>query len=95
MDKNNFLRIIRSHPGWKNMTQKGSAGISVFFGNVEFLIFRDAASHYLRAVPKNQTTLAVVRAFNTLINSCRKELSAEISQWNKARLYRDDNEGDR
>ncbi len=94
MDKNMFLRLLRNNSGWKNMTQKGSAGITVIYKNVEFLIFRDVASHYLRAVPQDPTTLAVVRAFNTLLNSCRRELAKELDRWNMFRLTRDDNEGD-
>lgn len=77
------------------MMQKGCAGITVSFWNVDFLIFRDSAYHYLRAVPQDPTTLAVVRAFNALMNSCRKEFAAEMNHWNMIRLIRDDNEGDK
>lgn len=38
MDRNMFLRLLRNNPGWENMIQKGSAGITVFYKNVEFLI---------------------------------------------------------
>ena len=40
-------------------------------------------------------SLAIVRAFNALMGSCRKELEKELGQWNMVRLTRDDNEGDR
>ena len=77
------------------MTRKGGAGIEVLFGGVEFLVFRDNALHYLRAVPQNAKSLAIVRAFNALMRSCREELEKELEQWNMVRLTRDDNEGDR
>lgn len=77
------------------MTRKGGAGIEVIFGGVEFLVFRDNALHYLRAVPQNAKSLAIVRAFNALMRSCREELEKELEQWNMVRLTRDDNEGDR
>lgn len=95
MNKERFLRMLRNHPGWENMTRKGRAGIVVLFGGVEFLVFRDDVSHYLRTVPQNATSLAVVRAFNALMGSCRRELAEELKQWNMTRLTRDDNEGDR
>lgn len=95
MNKETFLRILRNHPEWDNLIRKGRAGIVVLFGGVEFLIFRDNALHYLRAVPQNATSLAVVRAFNALMGSCRRELAKEMEQWNMTRLTRDDNEGDR
>ena len=94
MNRNQFLRFPRNHPGWENMTRRGSSGISVCYGNVHFFIFRDEASHYLRAVPHDSTTLAVVRVFNNLMNSCRRELVEELDHWNMVRLMRDDNEGD-
>ena len=95
MNRNMFLRLIRNNPGWENMIRRGSPGFSVYFGNVEFLIFRDDALHYLRAVPHDQTTQDVVMAFNSLMRSCRRELAAELDHWNMDRLTRDDNEGDR
>lgn len=95
MNKETFMRMLRSHLGWDDMTRKGSAGIVVLFGGVEFLVFRDNALHYLRAVPQNATSLAVVRAFNDLMGNCRKELEKELEHWNITRLTRDDNEGDR
>lgn len=95
MNKERFLRMFRNHPGWGKMTRNGGAGIVVLFGGVEFLVFRDNALHYLRAVPQNATSLAVVRAFNALMGNCRKELEKELEQWNLVRLTRDDNEGDR
>lgn len=95
MNKESFMRMLRSHPGWENMTRKGGAGIEVLFGGVEFLVFRDNALHYLRAVPQNAKSLAIVRAFNALMRSCREELEKELEQWNMVRLTRDDNEGDR
>ena len=95
MNKETFMRMLRSHPRWDDMTRKGSAGIVVLFGGVEFLVFRDNALHYLRAVPQNATSLAVVRAFNALMGNCRKELEKELERWNMVRLTRDDNEGDR
>ena len=42
-----------------------------------------------------QTSMAVVRTFNTLMGSCRRELAEELEQWNLVRLTRDDNEGGR
>ena len=95
MNRDIFLRFLRNHPGWENMIRRGGPGISVCYGNVNFLIFRDEASHYLRAVPEDSTTLAVVKAFNYLMNSCRRELAEELGHWNMVRLMRDDNEGDR
>lgn len=71
MNKERFLRMLRNHSEWENLTRKGGAGIVVLFGGVDFLIFRDNALHYLRAVPQNATSLAVVRAFNALMGSCR------------------------
>ena len=95
MNKDSFLRMLRNQPCWDDMIRRGRAGITVLFGGVEFLVFRDDALHYLRAVPQNATSVAVVRAFNTLMGSCRRELAKELEQWNHIRLTRDDNEGDR
>ena len=95
MNRDMFLRLLCNNPGWDNMIRRGGPGIMVRFENVEFLVFRDGALHYLRAVPNNLTTLAVVRNFNTLMSSCRRELAAELDNWNMVRLMRDDNEGDR
>lgn len=95
MNIDSFMRMLHNHPGWENMTRKGGAGIVVLFGGVDFLVFRDNALHYLRAVPQNATSLAVVRAFNALMGKCRKELEKELEQWDMTRLTRDDNESDR
>lgn len=88
------MRLLRNHPGWANLTRKGVAGITITFDNVVFYIFRDDASHYLRAIPQSAAQLAAVRYFNALMRSCRRELSNELDLWNMARLNRDDNEGD-
>lgn len=95
MNREIFLSLLRNNPGWDNLTRRGGPGIRVRFENVDFLVFRDGALHYLRAVPHDPTTLAVVRNFNTLMSSCRRELAAELDHWNMVRLMRDDNEGDR
>lgn len=95
MNKDTFLRMLRNNPGWDNMTRKGGAGIVVFYGGVEFLVFRDDASHYLRAIPQSATSLESVKDFNSLMRNCRRELVRELDQWNMTRLTRDDNEGDR
>lgn len=95
MNKDEFIKLLHSHSSWENMTKKGGAGITVNFEDVEFLIFRDEASHYLKAVPQGEKQETIVKDFNRLLGSCRKELAKELEQWNEIRLNRDDNEGDK
>ena len=95
MNRDTFLKMLRSHPGWGDMKRKGKAGMMVYFRGVEFFVFRDNAFHYLRKIPRDETTLAVVKEFNALMCSVRKELERELYQCSLARLTRDDNEGDR
>lgn len=95
MDKDTFIRMLHKNPGWNSMVRKGGMGIVVRFGGVDFLVFRDNASHYLRAIHQSTTNPAAIKAFNTLMSNCRQELEKELGQWNMVRLTRDDNESDR
>lgn len=94
MNKDEFMKLLHSNPSWENMTKKGGPGITVIFEDVEFLLFRDDASHYLKAVPQGEMQFAIVKDFNRLLGCCRKELAKELEQWNEIRLNRDDDEGD-
>ena len=94
MDKFSFLDMIHSNPGWSDLTQKGKGKIIVLFQGVEFLVFRDTASPFLTASPQTECEVAIIEEFNTLLGSCRSELKKEFDEWNKTRLFRDDNEGD-
>lgn len=94
MNTDNFLQLLRKTDGWNEMMERGMAGSVVRYKGVDFWIYRDDASHFLRVVPSNQFQLDVVDEFNELINLCRKEIQSEMCQWNLKRLNRDDNECD-
>ena len=94
MDKDSFLNLLRNNPGWDNMIKKGRAGVKVNYKSVDFHIFRDDASHFLRVEPTTSGEVLVIQEFNALIESCRSEIAGELEIWNEIRLNRDDNEGD-
>ena len=94
MNKEEFLEKLHSLSGWENMTRKGGAGVLLKFKGVDFLIFRDDASHYLKYKPSNTKQKTTICEFNSLLEECREELKKELEEWNTKRLTRDDNEGD-
>ena len=94
MDKFSFLDLIHSNPGWSDLTKKGKSGINVLFHDVEFLVFRDAASQFLTASPQTECQVEIIDEFNALLDSCRPELEKDFDEWNMIRLFQDDNESD-
>ena len=93
MDKKTFLQWLRNNPAWDNMLKRGGAGVKTNYKNVEFLIFRDDASLFLRVVPSSSSEVLVIEEFNALLESCRSEITEELEKWNVIRLNKDDNEG--
>lgn len=94
MNKEEFLEMLHSLPGWDNMTRKGGAGVHLNYKGVDFLIFRDDTLHYLKYLPSNNKQETIIGEFNSLLEECRKELKKELEEWNIVRLTRNDNEGD-
>lgn len=95
MSKEEFLEKLHSLQGWDDMTRKGGAGVHLKYKGVDFLIYRDTASQYLKYKPSNKQQVAIIREFNSLMEECRDELKKELEEWNIVRLTQDDNEGDR
>ncbi len=94
MNKKEFLEKLHSLSGWENMTRKGGAGVQLNYEGVDFLIFRDDASQYLKFVPLNKKQKSIIQEFNSLMEECREELKKELEDWDFTRLTQDANEGD-
>lgn len=94
MDKKEFLEKLHSLPEWDDMTRKGDVEIHLNYEGVDFLIYRDDASHYLEYVPSNKQQASIVQEFNSLMEECREELKKELEDWDFIRLTQDANEGD-
>lgn len=95
MGKKEFLELLKGSEGWQDMLNHGKAGVSVTFKGVEFLIFRDAADHYLKYEPTDGRQKAIIHEFNDLLLcECRDEIEKEMKKWSNIRLYRDDSEND-
>ena len=95
MNKEKFLEKLHSLSGWDDMTRKGGAGVKLNYKGVDFLIFRDEASHFFRFTPSDKNQESIIHEFNSLMEQCREEIEKELEGWNIVRLTRDDNEGDR
>ena len=87
--------MLHALPQWDNMTQKGGAGVCLNYKGVDFLIFRDDSSQFLKYLPSDKKQESIIREFNSLLEECHAELKKELEVWNAVRLKRDDNEGDR